>query len=205
MEMITVIAIISLLAGLLLPAISGVRRAAQKTKARVSINQIGIALRAYYDEYGRWPAGTPGSAAAPDSDSPLTDVQLNNLTLMLSGSDIDLSGTPGGNPKRLTFLESKAGVDTKTIGGILNGVYPYSAGGTSLAFVDPWNNSYMIVLNNDGDEVTGNLYQTPSVTGSGAPFQTKHLFGIWSAGIDGAVDGTSMTGNLNKDNVTSWD
>jgi prepilin-type N-terminal cleavage/methylation domain-containing protein len=55
-ELITVIAVIGILAAILIPTVSGVRHAANKATARVQFKQWAAALEAFRSEYGYYPA-----------------------------------------------------------------------------------------------------------------------------------------------------
>ena len=54
-ELLTVLAIITLLVGLLVPSMAVVRRLARETKQRAQLNTIDLALTAFRDGYGEYP------------------------------------------------------------------------------------------------------------------------------------------------------
>src|SRR2546428_12527942 len=62
-ELLIVIVIISILAGLLFPAFRGVQAQARRAQAKNDLTQIVTAVNAYYTEYGKYPlAASDGSA-----------------------------------------------------------------------------------------------------------------------------------------------
>ena len=71
-EMVTVIAIIAVLAGILLPALSKARQTARETRAASDIHQLEVALRMYAEDCGLYPPDE-GPADPPTGCNSLID------------------------------------------------------------------------------------------------------------------------------------
>jgi len=189
-EMLTVIAIIAILAGLLFPAISGARRKAQIAQAESEIKSIESALKAYYTEYGRWPIGNGGggdfSYGKFETGGPSGCCENYYLMDALRGIP-DTYGAPCGsnyqgqnNPRNIVFLEIAA-----------------SSMDSYGNYVDPWKHPYQITLDTDYDGNCdslgcGGAYPTTATNGT----VKNHTVVVWSVGPDG-VGGTA-------DDITSW-
>jgi prepilin-type N-terminal cleavage/methylation domain-containing protein len=141
-ELLVVISIIGLLAGLSAVGIPRAIEAGKKAKAKAELLAVVSALKAYKQEYGQWPTAS-GDRSQDEWFGPGNyDTLENGKTLMkiLSGSNIIVDGV-GQNPKNVAFFEgaevSSGGQDT--------------SGGELL---DPWGTQYGFMV--DTDE-SGNL------------------------------------------------
>ena len=86
-ELLVVISIIGLLAGLGFPAISGAIQAGKKAEVSAMAESIKTAVNAFYAEYSAYPSNTSGKTDA------------NFLSLMST------TNTNGGNYRGIAFLE----------------------------------------------------------------------------------------------------
>ena len=123
-ELLVVISIIAILAGLSFPAVSGAMDSAKKTQAKSQVVQIAAAVSAYEMEYGKLP---PLSSSSSSSDT--TGDVGSFLTAILSG----VSGN-SNNSRAITFLEMPS--------------YKKGKGGTNSdgAYLDPWGGTNKIAL-----------------------------------------------------------
>jgi len=178
-ELITVMAIIALLVGILMPALWGARQTANKAKARAMISSLSSSLQAYYNEYGSLPTDSGGVVP---SANPISAAERYRLFEILTGRDVTMDGaTAGANPRRIIFMQYRA-ADYEVFAG------------NNTNFVDPWGIACAIKFDDDGDnqvEIWG-----------GATLKTAS-FAIWSYGPD--KTNSTINGNaLNTDNVASW-
>jgi type II secretory pathway pseudopilin PulG len=86
-ELLVVISIIGLLAGLGLPAISGAMQAGKKAEVSAMAESIKTAVNAFYAEYSAYPSNANGK----------TDLVFLNL--------MSTTNTNGGNYRGIAFLE----------------------------------------------------------------------------------------------------
>jgi len=128
-ELLVVISIIAILAGLLLPAVNGALESAKKTQGKSTAVQIAAAVSTYEMEYGKLP---PLSSSSSSSDT-TGDVE-SFLTRILGGVSNNID-----NSRTITFLEMSS--------------YKKGKGGTnsSGAYLDPWGSAYQITLDHNYD------------------------------------------------------
>ena len=159
-ELLVVIAIIGILAGLLLPALGGAREAAKKARAGVLVNSLGLALKAYYNEYGYWPS----SSASPSGANELTVAQNLGLYQILTGSNIWASG----NPRQIVFLDVKSA----DLGPVNSTSYLKDSLGTTN-LVNPWGHALRVTVDYDGN---------PSMSAPVGAGTVSGGFAIWTVG-----------------------
>lgn len=184
-ELLTVIAIIAVLMGLLFPAVNSVKVAAQKTQAKNDVTQIVTAVKAYFTEYGKYPTNDTTDKAY--ADNTIIDVLRNYPNSGGSRPSPDL------NPRQIVFFEApnvkdaaapKSGVDPKT------GIY-----------YDPWGIAYSTALDADYDNVIKG--GTHSYTDSN--FATLNTGAIaWSFGKDKKQGTNGDKKFAGSDDVISW-
>jgi prepilin-type N-terminal cleavage/methylation domain-containing protein len=171
-ELLTVIAIIGILAGMLLPVLTKAKDAAKKAQAKTEMADIVNAILAYDQDYSRYPITAAEQASAGTSDftcgyvsnpqsgitwpassaSPGNTGNNNNVIAIL----MDLTTYPNGtqtcntnhmkNPKQVKYLNAKLsgdpGTGSKPLGGVDN----------NGIYRDPWGNPYVITMNTSYNE-----------------------------------------------------
>lgn len=122
-EMLVVIAIITILLLALFPAMNAAFRNARRGRASHEIASLVAAIKSYHSEYGKWPCpnnGTDDQTFHAASGNPSSaDAQAQVINCLTN------------NPERHVFLDVPAR-------SMVNGFY-----------VDPWGNPYVIVLDTD--------------------------------------------------------
>lgn len=134
-ELLIVISIIAILAGLAFPAVNGAINSARKAQARNDVQQIVAAVKAFQSEYGRMPT-TESPGTDPNNEWSDTYNQSDNDSIMriLMAAE---SGSSGLNSKNIVFLSAKTTKNKK--GGVDL---------TDYVFYDPWGTPYAVKLDN---------------------------------------------------------
>jgi len=190
-ELLTVIAIIAVLMGLLFPAVGAAQEAARKTQAKNDLVNMVNSIKAYYTEYGKYPMTTAVSSSGKYEEG--NNDQLFNVLRGLStltGEQLAL------NPRKIVFIETPTakGTGDKKKGGIGD------TGSQLGKYLDPWGNPYRIWIDFNYDNEVENPYT------SNAGFAPNLTTGVvaMSAGKDNFFGSGNKNATTAVDDVLSW-
>ncbi len=206
-ELLVVIAIIGILAALLLPVLSNVKKSAMIKKSRLEITEIVSAINRYDTAYSHYPtmqdAGTNDFTYA--GGSPLDNYMgtgtpflgagvwnTNNSEVIAILMDIDKYPTTGlptcnaghvKNTQQTKFLNAPLVSDNNTPGV-----------GPDLVYRDPWGNPYIISMDLNYNETTRDIfYQNKTVSSGTGP---SGLNGLINPDGTGASDDFEYHGGV---------
>lgn len=173
-ELITVIAIISILMALLFPAIAGAKEAARRTKAQTILKDIVRACKEYTVDYGKFPPlpeAKEDATSGSGKDKTTSSYYSYGPKTALNGKEGDtvfkldnqelfniLRAIEGGknvehkyNKRQQKYFEQPKASDPKNP---REGFCDGKEFDTKVAgqLMDPWGTQYAIVLDADGDE-----------------------------------------------------
>jgi prepilin-type N-terminal cleavage/methylation domain-containing protein len=199
-ELLTVIAIIAILAAMLLPVLSRAKIAAQKKQATVEISQIVGAIQQYDSVYGRFPVSPNDQALAGTGDftcggtgydvsgvNPLWTLGVTNnaevMAILLDTTNTAVTSVNMNhqkNPQQTIFLNPKMSGDTNSPGV-----------GPDLVYRDPWANPYIISMDLNYDEQCHDLYYSRrlmSQNPTGSPTSQTGFNGLFNPDLNGQSD-----------------
>ena len=162
MEVLVVVGLTAVVAGLFFPAFNSVREAARNAEAKEQMMQLLTAIRGYHTDYGRVPMlhqgedrtfGEPRNKGAGDYDQ----AELMNV-LRATGKGWDDPQATNLNSKRTVFFEPRLAK---------NPAQPAGGIGTDGRLYDPWGRPYLIKMDGNYDGVIDLDYtDVTDVTGS---------------------------------------
>ncbi len=156
-ELLTVITIIVILAGIAVPVVMHMSAKGKETKARAEMNAIKLGLTQFKSDYGVFPVTTSTDTfysagySAASTDESAIDTMLQNLTLIKT--EPAAGGVPDPytstlNTKKLRLLD----VPAKPVADLVK-LNPSFMSNTGKGFyiLDPWGRRYSIALDTDYD------------------------------------------------------
>lgn len=143
-ELLTVIAIIAILAGLLFPAIQSSLKKADIAQAKTDIKSVETAIRAYYTEYGKLPVRDSHQGVSDRYYGDGGDPDGFQYEIMDTLRAVSVTGHANSgdvlNPRKIVFFEAPGRKGALGNSGTIQG-----------SLLDPWGRVYRIKLNNNYD------------------------------------------------------
>jgi prepilin-type N-terminal cleavage/methylation domain-containing protein len=173
-ELLTVIAIIAILMGLLLPAMNAAKNAAKKAQARSDLTQFVTAVKSFYTDYGIYPID-------PSVEQTPTDVEygapqethnqdiVNVLRADTNTADTLASGTTpiSINSREVDYLDVPLVKDNNSPKSGLSTTTTTGGNGKGGDWYDPWGEPYIVAVDGNYD----GYVSTPSAGTSGVLLQ----------------------------------
>jgi prepilin-type N-terminal cleavage/methylation domain-containing protein len=205
-ELLTVIAIIGILAAMLLPVLAAVKKHAQVVKAKKEAGDILIAIEGYDQAYGRFPVSSAvqttasasvngnkdftygGFFSSPSQPGGIYTVQSPGL--YLTNSEViailmDITNYPGTTQPTINNGHVKNPQQTKFLNQTMVSDTTSPGIGTDLAYRDPWGHPYIISMDlNYDDQCMDAFYALKNVS------QQNN-----QTGFNGLVNSTDPSGN----------
>ncbi len=159
-ELIVVIGIIMLLAGLMMGGLNAAGQRAKKTRARREVDLISIAWNAYYADYQRF----PDARFSGEDSITITKMNADAIQILRKPRENPYEQTHSKNPRRQEYMDFHFAVTN---------------------FSDPWKNTYMVILDNGGGAGYDGEIDVPVPDGSGSEEPIRHSVAVYSKGEDG--------------------
>lgn len=175
-ELLIVVGIIALLAGMAVPAGNMVMRKARALQAKAAMSGLVIAIKGYQTEYNRYPM-----AAGKTADTTINTSAAEGVELLA----VLLANDAANNPRQVKFYDPSPAK---------NGTNGYDS--TAGTLMDPWGNGYSILIDYDQDGKVANPYP-----GGGGAADIASGILIFSPGPNKTIDDTPTK----TDDIKSWE
>lgn len=189
-ELLVVISIIAILAGLLLPTLAAAKIRAQKVQAQLQISELVTAIQNYDSTYSRFPVSTGVQNVAAGGDftyggtvlapyippyvPPIPAIYTTNnsevIAILMDITNYPNTGLPTANvshqknPQKTLFLGAKMGSANN-----INGVV-----GPDLVYRDPWGNPYVISMDLNYDEQCSDAFYSLQTVSQNPPLPAAY-------------------------------
>jgi prepilin-type N-terminal cleavage/methylation domain-containing protein len=202
-ELLTVIAIIAILMGLLLPALNAAKNAAKKSQAKNDLTQFVTAVKAFYTDYGVYPidpssqAGVPKDVEYGASGETHNQDIVNVLRADTNPSDTLVSGSTAisVNTREVVYLDVPLVKDNSSPKNGLSGAStqgPYNDG-KGGDWYDPWGAPYIVAIDGNYDG-----YIQPTGSSKGVLLQYTDLNYVTYQGAN-AIQSGCIAGSFGAD------
>jgi len=200
-ELLTVIAIIAILAAMLLPVLAAAKKHAQRVQALLQCQDIANAILKYDSDYGRFPTSQPagtndftfGWTFQTPSSGPYQVQTFTGSGTVVSNAEViailmDLTNYPNGkpvlanvnyqkNPQQTIFLNAKMSSYDPSQPGLPEGGVDVTG-----VYRDPWGNPYVISMDLNYDEFCRDSFYCQNT-----------VSGLYNPGLNGLVSPTATT------------
>jgi prepilin-type N-terminal cleavage/methylation domain-containing protein len=192
-ELLTVIAIIGVLAAMVLTAMAGVRNKAKKVKAQLEMSQLVLAIQHYDSTYGRFPVSDAAQAAANANANPPNPAQQNGdftfggiiggisvftpnyqvtndqvVAILMNLTNYPNTSNPTVNTNYMKNPQQQIFLNAKMSGwNPSTGGQPEPGVGTDLVYRDPWGNPYIITMDLNYDEICEDAFYKSTTVAAG--------------------------------------
>ena len=154
-ELLTVIAVIAILAGIAVPVVVGMQSKGKETSARADMNAIKMALTQFKADYSIFPVASSSSDTllrakfkSDDSGTKYKDSENDSMIEELTTFNITPSS---GNPDpKTSFTYNKK--KRKYLDAPAKPVTPVAGGAAGFMKLDPWGRRYNIALDTNYDK-----------------------------------------------------
>lgn len=214
-ELLTVLAIIALLMGLLFPVLAKAKDRARRLAAATAVRTITIASKGYYNDYGKFPHVQGALDASKNfysyGDTRVGGCAVSNEQLfdILRSINRGVNNNHAMNTRQVTYLEVKVAQDTSNPrDGFVDG--SRFAGGAQGQLMDPWGAQYCIVLDaaDSGKMDMSSFFSDLA----GSPNLVHASAAVFSMGGDSKRGGNGYPNQLRKpgagqqemDDIVSW-